>query len=55
MPKIFFTALRSGKRELQPGGPDSPLVKSIFYTDEIVLPHNFSPMMLEVSTPSYKP
>lgn len=55
VPKIFFTALRSGKRELKPGGPDSPLVKSIFYTDKIVLPHNFSPMILEVSTPSYIP
>ena len=55
VPKIFFTSLRSGTTEIKPGMPNSPLVKSIFYTDEITLPHNFSPLTFEVSTPSYVP
>lgn len=55
VPKIFFTALRTGNTEIKPGTPGSPLIKSIFYTDEITLPHDFSPLTFEVSTPSYVP
>lgn len=55
VPKIFFTALRSGNTEIKPNTPESPLTKSIFYTEEITLPHDFAPLMFEVSTPSYVP
>lgn len=55
VPEIFFTSLRSGNTEFKPGTPGSPLLKSIFYTDKITLPHDFSPIVFEVSAPSYVP
>lgn len=55
VPQIFFTALRQGNIELKPGAPDSPLTQSLFYTEEITLPHDFAPIMIEVSTPSFVP
>lgn len=55
VPKVFFTSLRSGNTEYKPGTPESPLFKSIFYTDEITLPHNFPPLVFEVAAPSYVP
>lgn len=55
VPEVFFTSLRTGNGEIKPGTPGSPLIKSIFYTDEITLPHDFAPLIFEVSAPSYMP
>lgn len=55
VPKIFFTSLRCGNKEIKPGTPGSPLLKSILSTDRIELPHNFSPMIFEVAAPCYVP
>lgn len=55
VPKIFFTSLRNGTNEIKPDTPGSPLLKSVFYTDKIELPHDFSPLIFEVAAPSYIP
>ncbi|MDE5659183.1 MAG: hybrid sensor histidine kinase/response regulator, partial [Muribaculaceae bacterium] len=55
VPEIFFTSLRSSNKEIKPGAESSPLIKSILYTDKIKLPHDFTPLIFEVSAPSYVP
>lgn len=55
VPEIFFTSLRSSNKEIKPGAESSPLIKSILYTDKIKLSHDFTPLIFEVSAPSYVP
>lgn len=55
VPQVYFTNMSSGTREIKPDGIESPLLKSIFFTESVTLPHDFSPLTIEVSAPNYMP
>lgn len=55
VPEIHFTGLTIDSKEVEVNGEDSPLEKSIFYTDKITLPHDFSNIVFDVAAPSYTP
>lgn len=54
VPPVYFTAMRVGNTDIVPGAEGSPLRKSMLFTDEITLPHDFTRLSIAVSSPIYK-
>ena len=50
---VYFTRMEVLNEEMRPGVPDSPLDRSILFTDHITLPHDRSIFSLDVASPNF--
>lgn len=50
---VYFTSLRLADHEVVPGDENSPLDRSIMFTDCVELPHDFPGMTVGVSSPTF--
>lgn len=50
---VYFTSLRLADHEVMPGVENSPLDRSIMFTDCVELPHDFPGMTVGVSSPTF--